>query len=468
MAMTVDLGFDPNEASLLIDLYELMMAAALFEENLNDAACFSLSVRRLPANRGYLVAAGIERLLDVLEAFHFGPAAISYLESLKLFPARFLDHLARLRFSGEVRALAEGAIFFADEPLLEIRGPLIETQLFETIALNLVGTASLIASKAARCVSVAGGRRLVDFGMRRAHGTEAGLIAARSSYLTGFVGTSNVLAGRRYGVPLYGTMAHSYVMAHETERAAFESFARVFPGLSTLLVDTYSTPKGVENAVAVARNLRASGFKLQGVRLDSGDLAALSRPARRLLDQNGLQEAAIFASGNLDEYAIADLVKAGAPIDAFGVGTAMVTSADEPWLDIIYKLVEYNGKPRAKTSPGKASIPGRKQIYRAFDGLGGMASDIITLIEEGAQTVARELKRPAADLKPLLVARFENGRRLDSARSLAESRQVFSESFAKLDQRYKAIRKPDSYLVVRSRALNALQISEKLRASARQ
>jgi nicotinate phosphoribosyltransferase len=466
--MTIDLRLDADEAPLLIDLYELMMAAVLFEENLNDSACFSLTVRRMPPNRGYLVAAGIERLLDILAEFRFGAGAIAYLDSLKLFSARFLDHLARLRFTGEVRALTEGSIFFADEPILEISGPLIETQLLETITLNVVGTASLIASKAARCVSVASGRRLVDFGLRRAHGADAGLIAARASYLAGFVGTSNVLAGRRYAIPLYGTMAHSYIMAHETERAAFESFARAFPAMSTMLVDTYFTPKGVENAVAAARSLMATGFKLQGIRLDSGDLAALSRQARRMLDHNGLQDSTIFASGNLDEYSIADLVRAGAPIDAFGVGTAMVTSADAPWLDLTYKLVEYRGSPRAKTSPDKASVPGRKQIYRAFDSLGVMAGDIITLVEEGAQTVAREMKRPASDLKPLVVRRLENGRRLDPAATLTESRQFFSASFAKLDQRYKAIRKPDSYLVARSRALNALQISERLRSSTRQ
>ena len=227
--MPVDLRLEPGEAPLLTDFYELTMAASYFATGYNDTASFSLTTRRLPPRRGFLVAAGVERLLEALEEFQFGPRLIEYLDSLKIFNAEFLQFLAQLRFTGEIRAIPEGTIFFAEEPLIEVRAPLIEAQLIETLALNQIGMASLIASKAARSFAVAGGRRLVDFGLRRSQGADAGLIAARSSYLAGFHGTSNVLAGMRYGMPVYGTMAHSYVMAHDREREAFENFVKLFP-----------------------------------------------------------------------------------------------------------------------------------------------------------------------------------------------------------------------------------------------
>ncbi len=466
--MTIDLRLDPAEVPLLVDLYELTMAASFFEHAMNETACFSLSVRRLPPMRGYMVAAGLERLMEALEQFTFDAAAIDYLDSLKLFSADFLQFLGRMRFSGEVSALVEGTLFFAEEPVLQVSAPLIEAQLLETLAINQIGMASMIATKAARCYSIAEGRRLVDFGARRAQGADAALIAARSSYLAGFAGSSNVLAGRRFGIPLFGTMAHSYVMAHESERAAFENFARSFPRLSTLLVDTFSTPRGVENAVAVARKLADEGIKLQGVRLDSGDLAALSRQARRILDANGLNDAAIFASGNLDEYAIADLVKAAAPIDAFGVGTAMVTSADAPSLDMTYKLVEYKGVARMKTSEGKISLPGRKQIFRVQDAAGKYAGDLIGLADEGPASIAREFRHPGSDVRQLLTVQFKDGKRTAPRPSLSESREQFVQNLGRLDQRYKAIRKPDTYPVGLSRALKAMQIGEKLRAESRQ
>src|ERR1700682_566998 len=265
--MAIDLRFDADEAPLMIDLYELTMAASYFALGYNEPACFYLSVRRMPAKRGFLVAAGIDRVLEALEQFRFGPAALEYLDSLKLFAPEFLTMLANLRFTGDVHALPEGTIFFEQEPILEVRAPLIEAQIIETLVLNQIGMASLVASKAARCVIAARGRRLIDFGFRGSQGADAGLIAARSSYLAGFVGSSNVLAGRRYGIPLNGTMAHSYVMAHEQEREAFDSYVKVFPRLSTLLVDTYDTMRGLENAAAVALELREKGVKLQGGRL---------------------------------------------------------------------------------------------------------------------------------------------------------------------------------------------------------
>lgn len=466
--MPIDPRFDADEAALLTDFYELTMAASYFAIGLNGPAGFSLSVRRMPPRRGFLVAAGLDRLLEALEEFHFAPAAIDYLASLKLFAPAFLDYLTALRFTGDVVAMPEGTIFFEEEPILEIHAPLIEAQLIETLVVNQIGLASLVASKAARSFHAARGRRLVDFGLRRSHGADAGLVAARSSYLAGFNGTSNVLAGRRYAIPLHGTMAHSYVMAHETEIAAFEHFVALFPQLGSLLVDTYDTLRGVENAARVALELRARGGKLQAIRLDSGDLPDLSARARRMLDQRGLNDVAIFASGNLDEFRIDELARAGAPIDAFGVGTAMVASADAPALDISYKLAEYNGVGRLKTSPGKLTLPGRKQVFRARNANGGFFADRIGLAEEAAATVAREFRPAPSAVAPLLERRFQAGRRLEPRPTLAESRERFLAEFARLDRRHKDLERPERYSVRHTIALGAMLTAEKLRAEKRQ
>lgn len=466
--MPIDLRFDPGEAPLLTDLYELTMAASYFAIGFNQPSCFYMSTRRMPPKRGFLVAAGIERLLETLEEFRFEPAALEYLESLKLFSPDFLAFLSKLRFTGDVHAMPEGTIFFGGEPILEVHAPLIEAQLLETLVINQVGMASLIASKAARCVVAARGRRLVDFGLRRSQGVDAGLIAARSSYLAGFVGSSNVLAGRRYGIPLHGTMAHSYIMAHETERAAFEHFVALFPQLSTLLVDTYDTVRGVENAARVALELKAKGYKLQAVRLDSGDLVDLSIRARRILDQNGLNDVAIFASGNLNEYRIDEILRAGAPIDAFGVGTDMVVSADAPALDVAYKLAEYEGVPRLKTSQGKLSLPGRKQVFRAINGNGGFFADLIGLADEGTTTVAHEFKPAPAEVAAMLTRQFVAGHRVEPRPTLAESRERLLQSLARLEQRHKDLERPDAYPVRHTAALNAMVTTEKLRAEKRQ
>jgi nicotinate phosphoribosyltransferase len=466
--MPIDLRFEPHETSLLTDLYELMMAASYFKLGFNERACFTLAVRRLPPRRGFLVAGGLERLLEALEQFNFSAAALESLDGLKLFEPEFIQFLSQLRFSCEVEAVPEGTIVFADEPIVAISGPLIEAQLVESLVMNQIGLATLLASKAARSVIAARGRRLVDFGLRRSQGVDASLVAARSSYMAGFVGTSNVLAGCRYHIPLYGTMAHSYIMAHEREREAFEHFVELFPRLSTLLVDTYDTVRGVENAAAVGRRLRDQGFKLQAVRLDSGDLAELSVRARRILDQNGLRDVSIFASGNLDEYRIRDLIRAGAPIDAFGVGTAMVVSADAPALDLAYKLVEYRGTPRLKTSANKLTLPGRKQWFRAFNANRGFYADLIGLADEGAATVAREFKPPAAEVEPMLQRQFNQGFRIGPRPALDESREHLLESMAKLEERYKELDKPAVYPVKNTAALNAMLIDERMRAERRQ
>jgi nicotinate phosphoribosyltransferase len=466
--MAIDLRFEADEAPLMIDLYELTMAASYFALGYNQPACFYLSVRRLPAKRGFLVAAGIDRVLEALEQFRFGPAAIEYLDSLKLFSPEFLTALSTLRFTGDVHAVPEGTIFFEQEPILEVRAPLIEAQIIETLLLNQIGMASMVASKAARCVIAARGRRLIDFGLRRSQGADAGLIAARSSYLAGFAGSSNVLAGRRYGIPLNGTMAHSYVMAHNSEREAFDNFATLFPQMSTLLADTYDTVRGVENAARVARALKERGAKLQAVRLDSGDLEDLSIRARRILDQNGLKEVAIFASGNLDEYRINELLRAGAPIDAFGVGTAMVTGGDAPSLDASYKLAEYGGVARLKMSQGKLSLPGRKQVFRAVNASGGFYADLIGLDDEGASTVAREFKPIPVEVTTMLTRQMVAGTRVEPRATLVESRERLSQALARLENRHKDLDRPEAYPVRNTAVLNAMLTGEKVRAEKRQ
>ena len=466
--MPIDLRLDPAEVALFTDLYELTVSAAFFEHGFNDTASFELSMRRMPPGRGFMIAAGIERLIEALEEYRFDAAAIEHLDSLHLFKPAFLEFLANLRFTGMIRALPEGTIYFAGEPIAEIRAPLIEAQLIETLALNQLGFASIAATKAARCFAVAGGRRLVDFGPRRAQGTDASLIAARSSYLAGFHGTANVLAGKRYGIPVFGTMSHSFVMAHDHEREAFSDFVASFPTLSTLLVDTYDTLRGVENAAAVGARVREAGVKIQGVRLDSGNLNDLSRKARRILDQSGFSDIAIVASGDLDEYRIADLVDAGAPIDAFGVGTALAVSDDAPAADFVYKLVEYKDRARLKTSAGKISTPGRKQLFRAYAPSGSFFADLVGIIDEGVTTVAREFKPIPSNAIQLMETVFDHGQRIMPRPTLAEGRERVMNGLTALDARYKALRKPAEFPVRQTAALGALVISEKLRAQKRQ
>src|SRR5277367_6768011 len=445
--MSIDLRLDPGEVALLTDLYELTVSAAFFDHGFNDVASFEVSMRRMPAGRGFMIAAGIERLIEALEEYRFDAAAIEHLESLHLFKPAFLEFLANLRFTGSIRALPEGTIYFAGEPIAEIRAPLIEAQLIETLALNQLGFASIVATKAARCFAVAGGRRLVDFGPRRAQGADASLIAARSSYMAGFHGTASVLAGKRYGIPV---------------------FVASFPTLSTLLVDTYDTIRGVEDAAAVAAKVRESGAKIQAVRLDSGDLHDLSRRTRRILDQAGCGDIAIVASGNLDEYRIAELVDAGAPIDAFGVGTALAVSDDAPAGDFVYKLVDYKDRGRMKTSAAKMSTPGRKQLFRAYAPSGSFYADLVGILDEGATTVAREFKPVPSKTVQLMEPVFESGHRVMPRPTLAEARERVMNGLTTLDARYKTLRRPAEFPVRQTAALSALVISEKLRAQKRQ
>lgn len=313
-------------SALFTDLYELNMLAAYHREGMAERAVFSLYYRTLPPARNFLIAAGLADVLDALEGFAFAPDEIDWLASTGRWDADFLGQLSRLRFTGEVRAMPEGTPVMPGEPILEIEAPLPEAQLVETLVINRVNVATLIASKAARIVEAAAGRPVYDFGARRAHGIDAGLVAARSAYLAGCTGTSAVLAGRRFGIPLAGTMAHSFVAAAGDELAAFEAFARVFPE-TVLLVDTYDTLEGVDNVIRLAGRL-GEAFRVSAIRLDSGDLSALARQARARLDAAGLDRVRILASGGLDERRIAGLVADGAPIDGFGVGTSLATSSD--------------------------------------------------------------------------------------------------------------------------------------------
>lgn len=369
-------------SALLTDLYQLTMLQAYLEEGMDEPATFELFVRKLPPGRNFLVAAGLEQALQFLTTLSFTDDEVAWLERQGGFSQRLLDSLKSFRFSGDVHAMPEGTVCFANEPIVRITAPLPQAQFVESRLLNIVHFQTLIASKAARVVLAAPDKQLIDFGMRRAHGAEAALFAARAAYLAGFAGTATAEAGRQFGIPVFGTMAHSFVQAHDSERAAFAAFARARPQRPTLLVDTYDTEAAVIKMIELVPQLTRAGIALGGVRLDSGDLDQHARTVRALLDQAGLSSINIFASGNLDEWRIAQLLAAGAPIDGFGVGTALDTSSDVPALDAVYKLQAYAGKPRRKRSEGKATWPGVKQVCRWLDHNGRLVHDRVQLNDE--------------------------------------------------------------------------------------
>ncbi len=403
---------NPLSSPLVTDLYELTMLHAYFEHGMTERAVFELFVRNLPTQRNFLVAAGLEQALEFVSAMRFREEELEWIERSKLFRPGFASTLANLRFTGDIHAMPEGTLFFPNEPILRVTAPMPEAQLLETRVLNLIHFETVVASKAARSRLAAPGKGLIDFGLRRAHGAEAGMLAARASYLAGFDGTSNVIAAALFGIPVFGTMAHSFVQAHESEHAAFERFASVFPENAVLLIDTYDTVEGARKAVESSQ-----AFRMKGVRLDSGDLDALSREVRRVLDKAGMQHAIIFASGNLDEDRVAELIAAGAPIDSFGIGTSLVTSADHPYLDAVYKLQEYAGRARRKRSAGKATWPGRKQVYRSRSDDGSFRRDVVTLESD---------PQPG---EPLLELAMQDGHRL-SALSLEASRRRMLDQLA--------------------------------------
>lgn len=404
-------------APLLTDLYELTMLRSYFEEGLEGRATFSLFVRRLPESRNFLIACGLEDVLHYLERLSFTPALLRRLDRLDLFSADFLGRLSRLRFTGDVRALPEGTPCFAGEPLLEISAPLPQAQIVETFALNAIHLQTLIASKAARVVRAAAGRGVVDFGLRRTQGADAGLKGARAMYVAGIDATSNVLAGREYGIPLAGTMGHSFIQAHGDELAAFRAFVRVYPR-TTLLVDTFDTLQGIENVIRLAREL-GDRFQVRGIRVDSGDLLELSRAARARLDRAGLTQVEIFVSGGLDEHEIERLLARGAPIQGFGVGTAMAVSSDAPFLDVAYKLVSYEGEGRLKLSPGKELLPCAKQVFRLEEN-GLAAGDVVARFDETLPG------------NPLLTPVMRDGRRLSAPEPLERIRARAREEIGRL------------------------------------
>ncbi len=430
--------------TLLTDLYQLTMAQTYFTERRLAEATFSLFVRSYPPHRSYFVSAGLNDVLDFLEDFAFSPDDIDYLAEQNLFSRDFLRYLAELRFTGGVWAVPEGRIFFKDEPLLELSAPIIEAQIAETFIINQFHLQSLIAIKAARCVHAAGGRALIDFALRRTHGTDAGMKVARASYLAGFAGTSNVMAGKAYAIPIVGTMAHSFVSSFESEIDAFRAYVQSFPRNAVLLIDTYDTLQGARNAVKVAQEMAARGEQLIGVRIDSGDLANLARQVRKIFDDAKLPGLKIIGSGGLDEYDLAELADSGAPFDSYGVGTRMGTSADAPWMDMSYKLVEYNGAPVLKLSAGKISCPGRKQVFRFRDPRGMLTKDTVGLRQEqiGGEPLLREVMR--------------QGKRTAAAPSLSAIRNGFAADFAALPAGLKSLRDPETYPVEFSQALSDL------------
>jgi len=411
----------PATGPLLTDLYQFTMMQAYLDAGMVEEAVFEFFVRKLPKGRNFLIAAGLDQVLQYLDSLVFSSSEIAWFERAGGFNRRFLDYLAELRFAGEVHAMPEGTVFFPNEPILRITAPMPVAQLVESRIINLLNFETLIASKAARCVLAAPGKFLVDFGLRRAHGAEAGLLASRASYLAGFSGTSAVLAGAELDIPVFGTMAHSFVQAHTLERDSFAHFAAARPNNVTFLIDTYDTEAAAQKVVDLAPELLGQGVTIRSVRLDSGDLAAHAFKVRRILDAGGLAQVGIFCSGGLDEYQLQDLLSVGAPIEGFGVGTSLDVSADAPCLDAAYKLQEYAGQARRKRSEGKATWPGRKQVYRRYAADGTMSGDALTL-ESDPQ-----------DGTPLIVPVMRNRQRL-AQESLAQLRSRAAAELARLPQ----------------------------------
>lgn len=435
---------DPATSALLTDLYQLNMMQAYLDRGETKTAVFEFFVRKLPRERGFLIAAGLEQVLEFLAELRFTPEELDWLASSGRFGKNLIDYLARLRFTGDIHAMPEGTVFFPDEPILRVTAALPEAQLVETRLINLLQFQSMIAAKAARMVLAAPGKRLVDFGLRRAHGAEAGFLAARASYIAGFSGTATVLADKQFGIPIFGTMAHSYIQVHDDEAQAFENFARARPKNLTLLIDTYDTEAAARKVVALAPRLKAAGISIGAVRLDSGDLITLSKTVRRILDEGGLRDVTIFASGGIDETVIANIIRSRAPIDGFGIGSSLTTSYDAPGLDCVYKLEEYAELPRRKRSAGKATWPGRKQVWRRFGADGRMAGDILSLENDDRAG------------EPLIEFVMQGGKRLKPAPTLGEMRARAARDLERLPEPLRRLEPGASYPVEVSEALQRL------------
>jgi nicotinate phosphoribosyltransferase len=436
--------------ALLIDLYELTMAQSYYVHKSKSWATFDLFVRALPAHRSFLLACGLADLLDYIRNLSFKKDDIAYLRSQKLFREDFLRYLADFRFSGNIWALPEGTVFFANEPVVRVTAPIIEAQILESFFLNTINLQTMIASKAARVVLAARGRSVYDFSLRRTHGQDAGVKVARAAYLAGFDGTSNVLAGKIYKIPVAGTMAHSFVMSFSREIDSFLAYSDLFPNKTILLVDTYDTLKGIRNAITVGLQLKKSGFILRGIRLDSGDIASLSRRARAMLDQAGLKEVKIFASGNLDEFKIDRLLRHHASIDSFGVGTHMGTSSDAPSLDVIYKIAEVADSkgdflPTMKLSRGKVTFPGRKQIFRFYNNQGICLRDVLGLENE---KIAKEA---------LLIKVVDKGKVIYTSPSLSRMRDYARDNLDRFPLGLQDVTRASEYPVVLSKGLAQLK-----------
>ena len=439
--------------AMFTDLYQLTMAQAYYRSGQSAEATFSLFFRRFPTNRAYYVFCGLETALDYLDNFAFSDNDIASLKDRGVFDDEFLDFLGDLRLTCSVRAMDEGQVFFPNEPVMEVSGPLIQCQLVETALINLVNLESMLATKAARVIDAAGDRSVADFGARRTHGMDAAFGMARASYIAGFAGTSNVGAAVRLGIPMLGTMAHSYVSSFDDETEAFRQYARSFPDSSTFLVDTYDTLAGVRNAITVALEMEAAGHSLRAVRLDSGDIDDLSRRARAMLDDASLPHVQVFASGGLDEYSIDSLLNAGAPIGGFGVGTRAGTSADAPFTDFVYKLVEYDGQPVMKLSKDKVTLPGPKQVFRQYDQSGKMNRDVINHADEP----------PPAESRPLLKPVMGNGIRTGPQPSLDDVRSFHADRVRELPNELRSVRPSGIYRVDVSETLRSLARDERRR-----
>ncbi|MCL2288764.1 MAG: nicotinate phosphoribosyltransferase [Candidatus Bathyarchaeota archaeon] len=434
---------------LFTDFYELTMCASYFDNQNFSPATFDLFIRRLPENRSYILFTGLEQVLLYLQSVKFTEQHLAYLKR-QGFKLQFLEYLRNFKFTGDVWAVPEGTVVFPNEPLIRITAPIIEAQIVETFILNTVNLQTTMSTKASRVVYAARGRSVIEFGLRRAHGIDAGMNVARSSYIAGCSGTSNVLAGMVYGIPVFGTMAHSFIMSYQKEIDAFRAFVKSFPDRSTLLIDTYEEMAGLEKAVIVAKELEAKGFQLGGVRLDSGDLAEASKKVRNVLDDNNLGYVKIFVSGNLDEFRISELLRKGAKIDSFGVGTKMGTSSDRPYVDVIYKLCEIMTAPNVyspsmKLSPDKLTLPGRKQVYRCKDSNGYYVRDVIVLDSE-----------VLSNADPLLVKVMSDGKLTYTLPSLDQIKDFASENLAMLQEKYKVLTGTEMYSVELSQKLQGL------------
>jgi nicotinate phosphoribosyltransferase len=441
--------------SLLTDFYQLTMLQAYFLQGMNGTAVFELFMRRLPAERNFLMAAGLEQVVNYLTELRFEQDELAWLRSSGQFDAAFIDSLHEFRFTGDVDAMPEGTVFFPDEPVIRVTAPLREAQFIESRLMNLLHFQTVIASKAARSVIAGKGRRLVDFGMRRAHGAEAAVMAARASYIAGFDATATAQAAPLFGILLAGTMAHSFIQAHASEMDAFAAFARAFPDNATLLIDTYDIEEGALKAARLSRWLIEEGKPgIKAVRIDSGDLDECARKVRKILDDEGCSGTSVFASGNLDEYAIEALLEKAAPIDGFGVGTRMDTSSDLPYLDCAYKLVEYEGVPRRKRSTNKVTWPGRKQVFRHEDNHGTMQSDTLALQHEVLPGY------------PLLRPTIVDGKLANPLPSLQQTRAYAKSQLDALPAALRSMSAAAPYDVAISPALHALsrQVDEQLQA----